>query len=277
MDEPAPYVKFAPRLLATFAALLLAQLSTLAQQGATLIHSVSRPSVGMQTGAFLGYDVAVDEASGLTVAGAPLDDIGGSNHAQLSDEEFRQLTTPGTTLYNNWIGRLNTLAGFFQELKDAGVAVVFRPLHEMNQCVFWWACHTGANGSAQLYRITHDYLTNTKGLTNIVWAWNIQDFSSMPNDLSRYDPGSAYYDVLTLDIYESGFRQDYYDTMVNYAKGKPIAVGEVQYMPTADKLRQQPKWTWVMQWSDFIYDNDHMIADLYAAPNVTTLDEMPGW
>lgn len=206
------------------------------------------------------------------------DEIGGDNHAQLSDEEFRQLTTPGTGLYNSWIGRLDTLATYFQQLKEAGVAVVFRPLHEMNQCVFWWACHTGPNGSARLYQITHDYLTNTKGLNNIVWAWNVQDFTaSMPGDLNRYDPGAAYYDVVTLDIYESAFRQDFYDAMVSFAKGKPIAVGEVQYMPTADKLRQQPKWAWVMQWSDFIYDNDHMIANLYAAPNVTTLDEMPGW
>jgi len=205
------------------------------------------------------------------------DDIGGSNHAQLTNEEFRQLTTPGNGLYNTWISRLDTLAGYFQDLKDQGVAVVFRPLHEMNQCVFWWACHTGTNGSARLYQITHDYLTNTKGLTNIVWAWNIQDFQSMPSDLYKYDPGASYYDAVTLDIYESAFRQDFYDAMVNFAKGKPIAVGEVQYMPTADKLKQQPKWTWVMQWSDFIYDNDHMIAGLYAAPNVTTLDEMPGW
>ncbi len=205
------------------------------------------------------------------------DDIGGNNHAQLTNEEFRQLTTPGNGLYNTWISRLDALASYFQDLKDHGVAVVFRPLHEMNQCIFWWACHTGPNGSARLFQITQDYLTHTKGLTNIVWAWNIQDFQDMPNDLYKYDPGASYYDAVTLDIYESAFRQDFYDAMVNFAKGKPIAVGEVQYMPTADKLKQQPKWTWVMQWSDFIYDNDHMIANLYAAPNVTTLDEMPGW
>jgi len=195
---------------------------------------------------------------------------------KLTGEEFRQLTTPGHWLYDQWIGRLETLSPFFQDLKDHGVAVIFRPLHEMNQCMFWWACHQGPNGSARLYQITHDYLVHTKGFTNIVWAWNVQDFDDMPNDLYRYDPGAGYYDVVTLDIY-GWYRQDFYDAVVNFARGKPVAIGEVQYMPTADLLRQQPKWTWVMQWSDFIYDNDHMIRDLYAAPNATTLDEMPGW
>lgn len=204
------------------------------------------------------------------------DDIGGDHYAQLTDEEFRQLTTPGNWLYDRWIGRLDTLAPYFQDLKDHGVAVVFRPLHEMNQCRFWWACHTGPNGSGKLYQITHDYLTYTKGLSNIVWAWNVQDFGDMPNDLYRYDPGRSYYDVVTLDIYDQ-YRQDFYDAIVNFAQGKPVAIGEVQYMPTAQLLRQQPKWTWVMQWSDYINDNKGMIADLYAAPNATTLDEMPGW
>ena len=81
------------------------------------------------------------------------DDIGTPGKSkQLTADQFTQLVTPGTALYNTWISRLDELVPFFQQIKDAGQAVMFRPLHEMNQCVFWWACHTGPNGSARLYQ-----------------------------------------------------------------------------------------------------------------------------
>ncbi len=44
----------------------------------TLFHSIPAPPVGAQTWSQLGSSVAVDADSGLTVAGAPSDDIGGS-------------------------------------------------------------------------------------------------------------------------------------------------------------------------------------------------------
>ena len=47
---------------------------------------------------------------------------------------------------------------YLQQLKDAGVPVLFRPLHEMNEGWAWWGGRPGADGSAKLYQITHDYL-----------------------------------------------------------------------------------------------------------------------
>ena len=43
------------------------------------------------------------------------DDIGASRAAKLSDAQFKELTTPGTGLYNAWIKRLDTLSPFFQD------------------------------------------------------------------------------------------------------------------------------------------------------------------
>ncbi|MFX8731593.1 glycosyl hydrolase, partial [Acinetobacter baumannii] len=74
------------------------------------------------------------------------DQIGGNTPIHLTSQQWNDLMTPGTAIFNTWIGRLDTLAGYFQQIKDSGQAVMFRPLHEMNQCVFWWACHTGSNG-----------------------------------------------------------------------------------------------------------------------------------
>lgn len=45
----------------------------------TLLHSIPGPTGGLQGGAALGSSVAVDESSGLSVAGAPNDDTGGQD------------------------------------------------------------------------------------------------------------------------------------------------------------------------------------------------------
>ncbi|UJF31791.1 galactose-binding domain-containing protein [Paenibacillus hexagrammi] len=205
------------------------------------------------------------------------DDIGGANPAKLSDAQFKDLTTPGTTLYKNWISRLDTLSGYLQDLKDSGVVVLFRPLHEMNQCVFWWSCHKGPNGSAKLYQITHDYLTNQKGLDNLIWVWNVQDFSNLSTEVDSYNPGSAYFDIASLDVYNTGYTQNNYNTMLRVSGGKMIAIGECQFMPTSSLLASQNKWVYCMLWPDFIDQNKTTLPALYRASNVLTLDEMPGW
>jgi len=207
------------------------------------------------------------------------DDIGGANPAKLTDDQFQQLLTPGTTLNKNWLGRLDALAVYFQQLKDAGVVVLFRPFHEMNQCVFWWSCHTGTYGSAALYRMTHDYLVTNKGLDNIIWVWNVQDFTTLATDVDAYTPGPDYFDIAALDIYMQGYVDSNYTTMLRIAAGKPIAIAENQYVPTAAQLAAQPKWVYEMLWPDFIDDprNTAALPVLYASPNVLTLDQMPGW
>ena len=35
----------------------------------------------------------------------------------------------------------------------------------------------GTRGTARLYQITHDYLVGTKGLTNLIWVWDVQDLT----------------------------------------------------------------------------------------------------
>ncbi len=207
------------------------------------------------------------------------DDIGGANAAKLTNDQFQQLLTPGTALYNTWIGRLDTLATYFQTLKDAGVAVLFRPLHEMNQCVFWWSCHTGTYSSPALYRLTHDYLAKTKGLDNIIWVWNVQDFSSLNSDVDTYSPGTDYFDIAALDVYNTGYTTGNYNAMLRIAGGKLIAIAENQYVPTPAILAAQPKWLYEMLWPDWTYDskNDANLPPLYAAGNVSTLDELGGW
>jgi hypothetical protein len=199
--------------------------------------------------------------------------------SHLSDEEWEKLITNGTILNNNWKKRLDAIYPYLQELEDAGVEVFFRPFHEMNQGVFWWAGRKGPNGTAKLFQITRDYLEKTKGLTNLIWVWSVQDFSGLANDLNDYDPGSDYWEVLTLDVYWSdgqGYTTGKYNAMKKKANGKPIAIGECDGLPSPNLLAAQPDWTYFIGWSELTQEknSDSYISQVYNASNVLTLSEI---
>lgn len=201
---------------------------------------------------------------------------------QLTDDEWNLLITDGTDLNNTWKARMDDIATYLSYLKDRGIEVMFRPFHEMNQPVFWWAGRKGSNGTAKLYQLTHDYLTDVKGLANLIWVWNVQDFSTLATDLVDYNPGSDYWDILTLDMYGTdgaNYTTAKYDALVATANGKPIGIGECQLLPTAIELQQQPDWAFFMSWAELTLDfnTNDQIRDLYAASNIITLEQMPGW
>jgi len=202
--------------------------------------------------------------------------------SKLTNDEWTELITDGTTLNSNWKARLDKIVPYLQDLKDNQVEVLFRPFHEMNQGLFWWAGRPGANGTAKLFQITHDYLKITKGLTNLVWVWNLQDFSTLSNDLENYDPGSDYWDILALDVYWSdgtGYTSSKYTKILKKAGDKPIAIGECGVLPKSNELMAQPRWAFFMGWSELTQqkNTNAVISEVYNASNVYTLSDMSGW
>ena len=179
---------------------------------------------------------------------------GGINGSHLSDAEWSQLITSGSTLNNAYKAKLDTAVPYFQQLKDAGVPVLFRPLHEMNEGWAWWGGRSGSNGSARLFQITHDYLV-AKGLTNIVWVWNVKDTDANNGSagVSGFYPGDADVDVASLDPWVHGSATNaWYQAMLGVAHGKPVSLAEVGTVPTPAQLAAQPQWTWFMIWSDYL-------------------------
>jgi mannan endo-1,4-beta-mannosidase len=63
--------------------------------------------------------------------------------------------------------------------------------------------------------------------------------------------------------------------MVKLAGDKPIALAEVGKLPSPEVLDRQPRWTYFMDWSEFIQDantQEHAKV-LYNAPRVLTRDD----
>ena len=201
---------------------------------------------------------------------------------KLSDDQWLSLINEGEPLNLVWKKRLDEIAIYLKHLDDSNVEVFFRPFHEMNQPIFWWGGRKGSDGTAKLFQITHDYLTITKGLKNLIWIWDLQDFASLGTDLIDFNPGNEYWDLLALDIYGSdktNYTIDKYNAVVKTAAGKPIAIGECQVLPTSAELRAQPKWSFFMSWAELTvkHNTNAQISGLYDDGRVVTLERMPGW
>jgi len=202
------------------------------------------------------------------------DSVGVMSH--LSDAQWNELITDGTPLNISWKKRMDKVAVYLQDLEDHGVEVLFRPLHEMNQGAFWWGGRKGPKGTAELYRITHDYFTNTKGLHNLIWVWDMQDMS---RDFADYNPGDQYWDVFGFDVYDKGYDSTWYNYVLPIAGDKPMAIGECAKLPSPAILTSQPRWTFFMVWAELVVESNttQEIQDVYNVPRVLTRDELPGW
>ncbi len=197
-------------------------------------------------------------------------------NAQLDDAEWEELLTDGSNLNKIWKERMDDIAIYLQYLEDNDVEVLFRPLHEMNQGKFWWGGRPGLNGTAKLYRLIHDYFTNVKELSNLVWVWDMQDMS---RDFEAYNPGGAYWDVFAFDVYDNGFDVSWYNYILPIVGDKPMAIGECSILPSAAMLTAQPRWVFFMPWAELVKESNTIetIQELYDSLRIITRDEMPGW
>jgi mannan endo-1,4-beta-mannosidase len=192
-----------------------------------------------------------------------------SVQGHLTDFEWKELLTPGTDLYRRWCAQVDVIAGYLAQLRDAHVAVLFRPYHEMNGNWFWWGGRPGKNGSAALYRQLYDRFVNYHKLDNLVWVWNVNSPSGNAGTFADYFPGAEYVDLPSVDNYGE-FKQNYYNDVLALAGEKPIALAEVGGVPSLDVLKAQPKWTYFMIWAGLaeILNPTEKLREVFDSPDM---------
>jgi mannan endo-1,4-beta-mannosidase len=146
---------------------------------------------------------------GLVTVSAHLYNPASTNGYGLRDPgvDLDSLLAPGSETHARWMHELDLLAAGLQELKAAGVVVLWRPFHEMNGGWFWWGAKD-PEAFIKVWRHLFDYFTKTKGLDNLLWVYS-------PNHGTRtaaYYAGDRYVDLVGLDAYT-----DFVDT--NHIKG----------------------------------------------------------
>lgn len=199
-----------------------------------------------------------------------------SVQGQLTDEQWNDVITPGTKLYDHWCAQVDVIAGFLKQLQDAHIPVLWRPYHEMNGDWFWWGGRRGERGTTVIYRQLFDRLVNYHKLRNLVWVWSVDRPSTPERQFADFYPGSKYFDIASLDVYRSDYAQSYYDDLLKLAGRKPIALAEVGPPPTVEVLEKQPQWTWWMLWAGMVRTggtNDPIKA-LFDDPRSLSLEDV---
>jgi mannan endo-1,4-beta-mannosidase len=144
--------------------------------------------------------LAIDYArhGGLVTISAHLYNPANPKGGGLRDKgvDLATLLAPGTETHRRWTQELDTIAAGLAELRDAGVAVLWRPFHEVNGDWFWWG---GKKPEVfiQVWRQMFDDFTNKRKLNNLLWVYG-------PNHgvkTAAYYAGDGYVDIVGLDAY----------------------------------------------------------------------------
>ncbi|WP_339785047.1 glycosyl hydrolase [Paenibacillus sp. FSL R7-0313] len=181
--------------------------------------------------------------------------------------------------YRLLIRDIDAIAAHLQELKDAGVPVLFRPLHEAEGGWFWWGAK-GPEPAKQLYRLLYDRLVHEHQLNNLIWVWN--------SEKPEWYPGDDIVDIVSVDVYpEAGDHSPLAARYTNLRElvqnGKIIALAENGSIPDPKQMKEQDvHWSWFCTWTGgFLRDGMHneltFLKELYHSEEVITLDQLPKW
>jgi len=156
------------------------------------------------------------------------------------------------------------IAGYLQLLQDAGIPVLFRPMHEAAGdygwgAWFWWG-YDGASACVRLWRHLRDRLQTTYGLHNLIWVWTVQTMhhgilSDDPAEAREWYPGDEYVDIVGADLYE-GKDTDlsrFFRYVNNSVRGaKMVALSEFGNLPDLPGcFGADAPWLYYMNWCNF--------------------------
>ena len=202
-----------------------------------------------------------------------------SIQGKLTDQQWTELTTEGTPLYNRWLAQIDTVAGYLAQLNAAHIPILWRPYHEMNGVWFWWGDKKGNKGIIRLWKMMYDRYVNHFHLNNLLWVWGANGLRDIPGDEANaywdFYPGPEYVDVLGADVYHMDYEQKDYNALLELAKGKPIALTEVGELPGPAILDAQPEWCWFLVWADFIsaHNTRQQVQTVYDRPQTISHEE----
>ena len=180
---------------------------------------------------------------------------------------------------------IDAVAAQLLRLKEAGVPVLWRPLHEASGGWFWWGA-SGKEAYLKLYHLLFDRLTHEYGLNNLIWIWNGQD--------PEWYPGDDEVDMIGIDIYPG---ERVYDSqsasfipLTRIAgERKMIVLSENGCIPDPERVfRDGTVWGYWCTWGgEFVlrntkfnkpseqYTESDMIRKAYSDTRVVTRKDLP--
>ncbi len=217
------------------------------------------------------------EAGGITMIryhmGAPPSSDTYENSQGTAD--IGAVLTQGTTQNQSFVSKLDYIAAELQQLEDANVAVLWAPFHEYQPNGWFWWSKGSAQQFIELWRYMYRYLTETKGLDNLVW---LAPSSGTLN--AQWYPGKEYLDVAGPDTYTT---DPPFASIFQAARGVigptvPITLHETGVVPQPDTMfPDTAPWVLFSVWAGYQISNNGVdtMQSAYASSYTLTRDEVP--
>lgn len=184
--------------------------------------------------------------------------------ATMTQEEIRGLYGEGKISKECYgiILDIDNMSGQLMSLKDKGIPVLWRPLHEASGDWFWWGA-SGADDYRWLWELMYNRMTEYFELDNLIWVWNGQS--------KEYIVPSDMFDIASVDIYTSadneyGSRYEQFASLQNFiGQDKIIALSECSSIPDIDSVfRDNSVWSFFGLWyGDYLMDENGNFSDEY--------------
>ncbi|MDR3653623.1 MAG: glycosyl hydrolase [Paludibacter sp.] len=183
--------------------------------------------------------------------------------------------------YKAMIADIDLIASYLKQFKDAGIPVIWRPLHEASGGWFWWGAH-GAAPCKALWKVMFNRLVNYHGLNNLIWVWT-SDTSSSAID---WYPGDNYVDIIGMDIYPNPASHASQSVEFNKIRSifnnkKLITLSECGSVPDPGLMKTNgDMWSWFMPWNGDYTESDAQNGatwwkKFFSYDYVITRDKMP--
>ncbi len=130
----------------------------------------------------------------------------------------QDLNNPNSKLYQD----IDVVARELKKMGDAGVPVLFRPLHEANDNFMWWA-KKGTDNYKRLWKLIYDRV-NAQGVNNVLWVFNgMAGTGGYRSNMRDWYPGDNMVDSVTSDYYQSWTD---YNTLKAIGNNKVVGIAE---------------------------------------------------
>jgi mannan endo-1,4-beta-mannosidase len=169
------------------------------------------------------------------------------------------VTDPHSPEYAATISDIHQIAIQLRKLQDAGVPVLWRPLHEAQDKTFWWGAK-GPGPFKALWRLLYYQLTEVEGIHNLIWVFTSE------GDPNWY-PGDSFVDIVGIDAYPKDLH-DPQNAMWNilhkqFAERKPITISEFGGIPDIPRMQRYGEWwSYAVSWTDELGPKKNEAADL---------------
>ena len=130
----------------------------------------------------------------------------------------QDMNNPNSKLYRD----IDIVARELKKMGDAGVPVLFRPLHEANDNFMWWA-KRGTDNYKRLWKLIYDRV-NAQGVNNVLWVFNgMAGTDGHRTNMRDWYPGDNMVDSVTSDYYQSWSD---YNTLRAIGSNKVVGIAE---------------------------------------------------